>query len=123
MLIIADENVDAPIIAALRTSGHEVRSIAEIRAGASDQTVLADAVSADAVLITLDRDFGDLIFGKGQQPPRAVIYLRAKGMSVTEMIAEILSALQDPALPGFLITVDRNHRRTRALPISGETNG
>jgi len=44
-------------------------------------------------------------------------------MSVTEMIAEILSALQDPALPGFLITVDRNHRRTRALPISGETNG
>jgi predicted nuclease of predicted toxin-antitoxin system len=66
MLIIADENVDAPIIAALRTSGHEVRAIAETSAGASDRNVLADAVSANAVLITLDRDFGDLIFGRGK---------------------------------------------------------
>jgi hypothetical protein len=73
-------------------------------------------------LITLDRDFGELIFSKGHQPPRAVIYRRAKGMSLAEMIAETMSAIREPALFGSHVTIDRNHRRTKALPYFGETN-
>jgi predicted nuclease of predicted toxin-antitoxin system len=122
MLIIADESVDAPIIAALRSAGWSVSAIAETSPSAPDETVLKLAVSVEAVLITLDRDFGELIFSKGHQPPRAVIYLRAKGMSLAEMITETLSALRDIALFGHHVTIDRNHRRTRALPYSGETN-
>ncbi|HZG46394.1 MAG TPA: DUF5615 family PIN-like protein [Allosphingosinicella sp.] len=123
MLIIADESVDAPIIAALRAGGYEVRSVAEISPGAPDETVLLNAVTAEAVLITLDRDFGELIFSKRHQPPRAVVYLRAKDMALGEMIAHTLSALSEPALIGRHVTIDRNHRRTRVLPDTGETNG
>ena len=123
MLIIADESVDAPIIAALRAGGNEVRCIAELTPAATDEAVLLQAVAAEAVLITLDRDFGELIFSKGHQPPRAVIYLRAKDMSLGEMIAQTLSALSEPVLLGRHVTIDRNHRRTRVLPNIGETNG
>jgi predicted nuclease of predicted toxin-antitoxin system len=123
MLIIADESVDAPIIAALRAAGHDVRAIAEISPSATDAAVLLQAVSAGAVLITLDRDFGELIFSKGHQPPLAVIYLRANGMSLGEMIAQTLSALSEPFLFGRHVTIDRNHRRTKVLPDIGETNG
>ncbi len=123
MVIIADENVDAPIIAALRAAGYDVRAIAEACPASADQAVLEQAVLAQAVLITLDRDFGELIFSKGHQPPTAVIYLRAKGMCLAEMIAEALSAIRDTALIGHHVTIDRNHRRTKALPLTGETNG
>jgi predicted nuclease of predicted toxin-antitoxin system len=122
MLIVADESVDAPIIAALRAEGHSVRSIAETNPSAADEAILLEAVVADAVLITLDRDFGELIFSKRHQSPRAVIYLRAKDMSLGEMIAETLSAMREAALAGQHVTIDRNHRRTRALPNPGETN-
>jgi len=123
MLIIADESVDAPIIPALRAGGYDVRSIAEESPSAADDAVLLRAASTDAVLITLDRDFGELIFSKGHKPPLALIYLRAKGMSLGEMIAQTLSALSEPVLLGRHVTIDRNHRRTKVLPDSGETNG
>jgi predicted nuclease of predicted toxin-antitoxin system len=123
MFIIADESVDAPIIAAVGEADYHVRAVAEASPSATDEAVLLQAVLAEAVLITLDRDFGELIFSKGHQPPRAVIYIRAKGMSLDEMIAETLSTIRDPALLGHHVTIDRNHRRTKALPYSGETNG
>jgi predicted nuclease of predicted toxin-antitoxin system len=122
MFIIADESVDAPIVAALRAEAYEVRAIAEASPSAADEAVLRQAATTGAVLITLDRDFGELIFSRRHQPPRAVIYLRAKDMGLGEMIAQTLSALRDPALFGHHVTIDRNHRRTKVLPDSGETN-
>jgi predicted nuclease of predicted toxin-antitoxin system len=123
MLVIADENVDAPVIVGLRQAGFRVQAIAQTKPSAPDEAVLAEAVLAEAVLLTLDRDFGDLIFNKGHQTPHAVIYIRPKGMSLAELTTATLSALRDPALAGLHVTIDRNHRRTRALPNTGETHG
>ena len=60
--IVADESVDFRIIKELRKTGLDVFAIIEERPSISDQEVLAIAVNDDAVLITEDKDFGELVF-------------------------------------------------------------
>ena len=62
MKIVADENIDREIVDRLRASGHDVLFIAEAEPGVDDQTVLSRSLKADGVLLTADKDFGDLVF-------------------------------------------------------------
>jgi predicted nuclease of predicted toxin-antitoxin system len=59
---VADESVDYQIVSRLREDGHEVIYIAETQSGASDNSVLNQANLQQAVLLTSDKDFGDLVF-------------------------------------------------------------
>jgi predicted nuclease of predicted toxin-antitoxin system len=52
---------------ALRQAGYEVDYIAEIAPGADDSDVLARANRQESVLITGDKDFGELVYRGGQQ--------------------------------------------------------
>ena len=62
MRFIADEGVDAQIVAALRKEGHDVLYVIEFDAGASDPDILCNANEEDRILITRDKDFGELVF-------------------------------------------------------------
>lgn len=62
MRIIADESVDGRIIGRLRLAGHDVLAIAESAAGTPDDLVLANADTAGVLLLTADKDFGELVF-------------------------------------------------------------
>ena len=59
---MADENVDKEIVDRLRAEGHDVLFIAEDNPGIDDQTVLDRSLQTGAVLLTADKDFGDLVF-------------------------------------------------------------
>jgi predicted nuclease of predicted toxin-antitoxin system len=60
---LADHNVEAPIIERLRSAGHDVLAVAEaIPPEAPDDEVLALATAQDRVLLTNDKDFGELTF-------------------------------------------------------------
>ena len=61
MRFVADENVSRLVIAQLRAGGFDVKAISETSAAASDEEVLASANAEDCVLITEDRDFGELV--------------------------------------------------------------
>ena len=60
MRFLADENVSRLVIERLRADGFEVISIGESRSGATDKDVLAAADAEGCILITEDRDFGEL---------------------------------------------------------------
>ena len=62
MRIVADESVEAYVSAALRDSGHEVLEIAQLAPGISDEKVLSLALDRGELLITNDKDFGELVF-------------------------------------------------------------
>lgn len=59
---LADGSVDWPITARLRDDGHDVPSIAEDSPGLADLEVLARAHADGVVLITGDKDFGELVY-------------------------------------------------------------
>ena len=66
MNFLADESCAGPVIEALRNAGHDVTAVAEIAKGASDEQVLEFALGEGRVLVTEDRDFGELVFARGR---------------------------------------------------------
>jgi predicted nuclease of predicted toxin-antitoxin system len=70
---LADECVDAALVARLRADGHDVIYMAEIVPAASDAEVMARALRDNRLLLTEDKDFGDLVFRQGRQAPGIVL--------------------------------------------------
>ena len=62
MKFVADENINVEVIERLRKDGHEVTAIVDLASGAQDTKVLSIAVKLKTVLITYDKDFGELVF-------------------------------------------------------------
>lgn len=62
MRLFADEGVDGQIVAILRDNGFDVLYAAENIAGTEDQEILRIANQEERILITRDKDFGELAF-------------------------------------------------------------
>jgi predicted nuclease of predicted toxin-antitoxin system len=66
MKFLADENIDQQIVKALRDRGHEVLYVAEMERGVDDDFLSELANEEETVLITADKDFGEIVFRQGQ---------------------------------------------------------
>jgi predicted nuclease of predicted toxin-antitoxin system len=76
MNLLADESVDGPIVARLRQEGHEIVYVAELSASITDEEVLQQANARAALLVTADKDFGELVFRQG----RGALWSRASAL-------------------------------------------
>ncbi|MCB0217640.1 MAG: DUF5615 family PIN-like protein [Chloroflexi bacterium] len=92
MKLVADENIDVPIVDALRGSAHEVVYVAELDPSVADEVVLDVANRGDAVLLTADTDFGELIFRRGMISG-GVILVRLAGLSSSSKADIVVSAI------------------------------
>jgi len=72
---LADECVDAALVARLRTAGHDVAYIAEIASGVTDTEALRRAQEEGRLFLTEDKDFGELVF-RFKLPVPGVVLLR-----------------------------------------------
>ena len=70
---LADECVDAPLVERLRAAGHDVVYVAESDAGATDVEIIRRAHDEGRVLLTEDKDFGELVFRRSQLVPGLVL--------------------------------------------------
>ncbi|HEX5872366.1 MAG TPA: DUF5615 family PIN-like protein [Longimicrobium sp.] len=66
MNFVCDEGVDRSIVVQLRSDGHDVVYIAELSPSIPDDEVLREANERAAVLVTADKDFGELVFRLGK---------------------------------------------------------
>lgn len=78
MRFVVDESVDAPVYEALRSAGHEVYAVIENCPRCSDEDVLQIAFERLAILITQDKDFGELSF-RMRKPHHGIVLLRLSG--------------------------------------------
>lgn len=91
---LANENVPGDAVRAARQAGLDVAWIAEIAAGANDETVLQLSVAQRRVLLTFDKDFGELAFRLGTEASCGVILFRPHLRSpefLARFIVEVLS--------------------------------
>ena len=65
MRLCANENLPEDCVLRLRQDGHDVLWIREVAPGSPDSAVLARAHAEDRLLITCDKDFGELVFKRG----------------------------------------------------------
>jgi predicted nuclease of predicted toxin-antitoxin system len=116
MRILANENVPATAVAALTAAGHDVAWVRTGAAGMRDVDVIAWAARESRVLVTFDKDFGELAF-RGRLPPTCgVVLLRLPMSSVKDAgsrIAALISARQD--WPGHFSVIEPGRIRMRRL--------
>jgi hypothetical protein len=62
MIFVADEGVDSFVVSQLRANHRQVLYVAEMSPGLSDDDVLQQTNDARALLMTEDKDFGELVF-------------------------------------------------------------
>jgi predicted nuclease of predicted toxin-antitoxin system len=78
MRFLADENFPAAAIRGLIASGHDVVSIRLVAPGATDREVLARALDERRVLLTFDKDFGELAAGSGLPATCGIVLFRTR---------------------------------------------
>ena len=96
MLILADENCDAVLVAKLRSAGHDVVHILEQRPGSADEVVLELAVAHGRILLTNDLEFGSLGERLEQYTP-AIVLMRLNALSVNlraDIVTKFMGSLQ-----------------------------
>jgi len=118
MYFLANENFPLLSIRLLREMNYDISSIIENSPGIPDSEVLSRAATENQIILTFDRDYGELIYRLKLPTPRGVIYLRFQPRNPKEP-ADILSNLlqtQELVLEGKFTVVDRDQIRQRALP-------
>jgi predicted nuclease of predicted toxin-antitoxin system len=101
MTFLADEGVDRQIVERLRRDGYEVSYTAEMSLGIADEIVLSESRSSTSVLITADKDFGELVF-RQRLTSTGVLLIRLLGPSAAAKASLVSAALRERAweLPG-----------------------
>lgn len=117
MRFLADENFPVPSIRRLRAAYHDVAAIIEDSPGVEDTVVLARAVSEGRYLLTLDHDYGELIFRSGFAPPPGLLYFRFIARAPREPAERLLQLLTTPGLTfeGQFTVIEREQIRQRPL--------
>ncbi len=88
MNFFADESLDRQIVDRLRVDGHNVLYVIEMESGISDDIVMELSNETSSILITADKDFGELVF-RQKRVNSGVILSRLAG-SKPEEKAEII---------------------------------
>ena len=97
MNLVADESLHGAITARLRADGHAVHAIAATDSGVPDTDVLAIAVNRQALLLTQDKDFGELIFRRGL-PHAGIVLIRLVGLAPADRAQLVSDLIRDHAI-------------------------
>ncbi|HSZ59924.1 MAG TPA: DUF5615 family PIN-like protein [Tepidisphaeraceae bacterium] len=120
MRYLANENVAPSVIRRLRDAGHDVLSVKETIVGAADPAILARAVAEDRVLVTFDKDFGELAFRSHLPANCGVILFRIEPRGRDEHVRRVFETIQSRQdWAGAFWTV--TDRRIRRRPLPGGT--
>lgn len=105
MNIVADENVDKEIVDRLRTDGHNILYVAELDPAIDDHAVLARSRESNAVLLTADKDFGELVFRQHLLHSGVVLIRLAgvEGKTKAELVAAAFEHHADELRLGFAV--------------------
>lgn len=115
MNILANENFPGDAVEALRNLGHDVIWIRTKAPGCSDVEVLEWAHRENRILVTFDKDFGELAFRFGL-PVRSGIILFRITASSSMIIARVATAAlesRDDWSGHFAVVEDTRIRMTR----------
>ncbi len=114
MILLADESVDRPIVERLRQDGHDTTYVAELAPSISDDEVLQEANARSTLLLTEDKDFGELVYRLGRVHA-GIVLIRLAGLPAAAKADTVAKVLQDHAaeLPGAFAVISPGAVRIR----------
>jgi len=114
MKFLIDESVEKPIVDWLRDQKYDV--VAESSSGITDEEVIRFANSETRILITNDKDFGELIFRQGRTT-QGILLIRAaneESSNKIRLVKEVLKEVKDK-LKGNFVVVNKTGIRIRKI--------
>ena len=117
MTILADENVPGDAVRILRSAGHDVAWVPEGEPGIADIEILSRASEESRLLVTFDKDFGDLAFRARMPVSHGIVLFRLASMSkdtVPQFVADSLASQVE--WEGHFSVITEHRIRVRAIP-------
>ena len=94
MRYICDENFPTDAVARLRAKGHDVTWLSEFAPGLDDSRILQLAITEERILLTFDRDFGELAMRHRPTGNTGIVYFRIPGRPPETLAHRIVAALE-----------------------------
>lgn len=112
-MFLANENFPKPSVEWLQKSGFGVTAIQEVAPGVSDEEVMAKALRENLIILTFDKDYGEIIFQHSYPDPPAVVFFREKGHEPMFAGRLLLSLLEEgfQLQKAFTVVEERNIRQ------------
>ena len=113
-MFLANENFPKPGITFLRGTEYSIKSIQEESPGISDEEVIKISLEFNLIILTFDRDYGELIFRFSKTNPPSVIYFREKGadpLFAARVLLDLLSKSNISVANAFTVIEESNIRQ------------
>ncbi|MGB6063801.1 MAG: DUF5615 family PIN-like protein [Desulfomonilaceae bacterium] len=117
MRLLVNENFPRRAVEALQDEGRDVVWVRTAAPGSTDEQVLSRAESEKRILLTFDKDFGELAFRSGLPATSGVVLFRISlraPASVARVAVKALASRSDWA--GHFSVVEENRIRMTRLP-------
>lgn len=117
MRLLMNENMAASVIRTLRDRGHDVLAAKGSLRGEADATILTRAQAESRLVVTQDKDFGELAFLAGLPAHCGIILFRLSGNDAQvefAFMAEVIESRTD--WPGHFTVATNDRIRTRPIP-------
>ena len=119
MRILANENFPEEAVAAFRKRKHDVVWIRTEAPGSSDQEVLSQACIGARLIVTFDKDFGELAFRSKLPAACGIVLFRISAPSAAQVARTAVAALESRSdWAGNFAVVEDRRIRVRPLPAS-----
>jgi predicted nuclease of predicted toxin-antitoxin system len=127
MKLILNENMPSTVTRLLRERGHDVLAVKESLRGADDPDILARAQAEFRIVVTQDKDFGELAFRFGLPAQCGIILFRLRGSDPdadNRRMVEVVESRADWAGQFAVATDDRVRMRPlRSIAGPARPNG
>jgi predicted nuclease of predicted toxin-antitoxin system len=116
MKFVVDESTGVAVVEYLRDAGHDVVAVSEAMPQGDDRDIMAEAATTTRILITNDKDFGELAFRSGQTH-HGVLLLRLHDESPTNRIRVVRAVMENyqNRLSGNFVVASEGNVRIRPI--------
>jgi len=119
MKILANENFPLLIVQALRDQQHDVVWVRTDMPGATDDTILQRAQDEQRLVVTFDKDFGELAYRFGLPASCGIILFRLKMRIPPLMRGRVLEVIGSQLeWSGCFVVATEDRVRIRPLPFN-----
>jgi predicted nuclease of predicted toxin-antitoxin system len=91
MRFLADENVPGDAVARLESAGHDIVWVRTLAPGTADTEIVAWAAREERIILTFDKDFGELAWRAGLPAASGIVLFRLPMRTATE-VGSVLAA-------------------------------
>lgn len=114
MRFLVDESTGLAVVAFLRREGHDVIAVSEAMPQADDDAILDMARTEERIVVTNEKDFGDLVYRSGRVHS-GVLLLRLRDESSAGRVRMVAAVLREHAgrLSGAFVAASEGGVRVR----------